>query len=73
MTKGQIYLNGKHVCRYFVATPDGKAIPPQQRYLLPDAWLHHGRENDLVLFDEHGAGPAKVRLTHDAPGSPIRA
>src|SRR5690606_34096388 len=31
LTKGQLYLNGRHVGRYFVATPDGKAVPPQVR------------------------------------------
>jgi hypothetical protein len=74
MFKGQVYLNGHHVSRYFVATPDGKTLPPQDRYLLPDPLLHHGRENELVLFDEHGGNPAKVRIAyHDSPRAVLRA
>jgi hypothetical protein len=74
MFKGQLYLNGYHVSRYFVATPDGKTLPPQDRYLLPDPLLHHGRENELVLFDEHGGNPAKVRIAyHASPRAVLRA
>jgi beta-galactosidase len=63
MTKGQIYLNGRHLCRYWVATPDGKPVPPQSRYVIPGAWLTGG-SNEVMLFDEHGASPSKVRLVH---------
>jgi hypothetical protein len=63
MTKGQIYLNGKHVCRYWVATADGKPVPPQSRYLLPGPWLVSGA-NELMLFEEHGASPVKCRIVH---------
>ena len=64
LTKGQIYLNGRHVGRYFVATRDGAAVPPQNRYILPAVWLNESGSNELVLFDEHGASPAKCHLTH---------
>lgn len=62
MTKGQIYLNGTHVSRYFVAGPDFRPLPGQQRYLLPGSWLRAG-PNDLMLFDEHGASPSHVRVS----------
>ncbi len=62
LTKGQIYLNGKHVSRYWVATADGVAVPPQNRYFIPGAWVAQG-ENVLTLFDEHGGSPAKCRLS----------
>jgi hypothetical protein len=65
MTKGQVYVNGRHLCRYFVATADGKAVPGQDRYVVPPSWLKVGEPNDLVLFDEHGGNAAKVRLTAD--------
>ncbi len=61
MTKGQIYLNGRHLCRYWVATPDGKPVPPQHRYAIPGPWLLSGA-NELMLFDEHGATPAKCKF-----------
>jgi hypothetical protein len=64
MTKGQVYINGRHLCRYFVATADGKAVPGQDRYCVPPSWLKAGEPNDLVLFDEHSGHPSKVRLCH---------
>jgi hypothetical protein len=73
LTKGQFYVNGKHVGRYFVATPDGKAVPPQTRYVIPGPWLHAGKSNDLVIFDEHGGNPARCRVVYDEGAAPIRA
>lgn len=72
LTKGQVYLNGAHLGRYFVCTPEGAEVPPVGRILLPDALLR-GAGNDLVIFDEHGGNPSKLRLVHDAEGTPIRA
>lgn len=68
MTKGQIYLNGHNIGRYFVATSTGKQVPPQSRYYLPEPWLKTDGANDLVLFDEHGRQPGKCRLVYDAMG-----
>lgn len=68
MTKGQLVLNGRNAGRYFVATATGKAVPPQQRYYLPEPWLRTDADNELMLFDEHGARPARVRLVYDAMG-----
>ncbi len=63
LTKGQILINGKHLGRYFVSTGDGEAVPPQTMYPVPRSWLHHGSGlNELMLFDEHGANPAKCRM-----------
>ncbi|MFA6045255.1 MAG: beta-galactosidase [Phycisphaerales bacterium] len=62
LTKGQVYLNGRHVCRYFVATPDGKRLPSQQRVFLPGAWLKPREANELTIFDEHGGSPSKVHV-----------
>jgi len=73
MTKGQLYVNGRHVGRYWVATGAGKHVGPQTRYLIPHAWLKSGEENELVLFDEHGGNPAKVRLVFDTEAHVIHA
>jgi hypothetical protein len=62
MTKGQVYLNGRHVGRYWVATADGHAVGPQTRYFLPGAWINAGT-NELTLFDETGGNPSKCRLS----------
>jgi beta-galactosidase len=65
LTKGQFFVNGKHVGRYFVATKAGKPVPPQSRYYIPGALLKAGPDerNELVIFDEHGHTPGRVRLT----------
>lgn len=64
LTKGQLYVNGRHVGRYFVATGDGKPVPPQTLYYIPAPWLNAEGENEILLFDEHGGNPAKCRLVH---------
>jgi hypothetical protein len=61
-TKGQVYVNGRDAGRYFVATPDGKAIVPRTQPLIPAAWIRAGDENELLVFDEHGGSPGKVSL-----------
>lgn len=62
LSKGQFYLNGRHVGRYFVAS-EGKAVPPQHEYLLPRSWLLADGPNELILFDEHGGDPSKCELS----------
>lgn len=71
LTKGQVYLNGKHLGRYFVATADGKAIPPQHAMHLPESWLREDEANELVIFDEHGGNPGKTKLSYDTSGKPV--
>ncbi len=65
LSKGQIYLNGRNVGRYFVATHNGTPVPPQRRYYLPDSWVLHDQPNELVLFEEHGRDPSRVKLVYD--------
>lgn len=65
LSKGRILLNGRDVGRYFVATADGKSVPPQKRCYLPEPWLNADGDNDLLVFDEHGATPNRVKLTYD--------
>jgi hypothetical protein len=64
LTKGQLYVNGRHICRYFVATADGKAVGTQTRYYLPQPWLKPDGENEILIFDEHGGNPSRCRLVH---------
>lgn len=63
MTKGQIYINGKHLCKFFVATGNGKPVPPQDRYYIPASFLKPGVTNEVLIFDEHGASPSKAIIT----------
>lgn len=65
MSKGQIFLNGHNVGRYWVQTKTGKPMPPQSRYYLPEPWLHTDKENELLLFDEHGNTPARCSLIYN--------
>lgn len=65
LTKGQIYLNGHHVCGYFVADKPGasaRAVGPQTRYLLPRPWLEPGTINEIAVFDEQGGNPTHASL-----------
>ncbi len=66
LSKGQMYLNGVNIGRYFVATASGRAVPPQGRYYLPEPWLKVGQANELVLFDEHGFSPERCRLAYSS-------
>jgi hypothetical protein len=68
MSKGQLYLNGRNIGRYFVATHTGKDVPPQKRYYLPEPWLHVGEMNELIIFDEHGKSPERCKLVYDPLG-----
>jgi beta-galactosidase len=68
MSKGQIFLNGRNLGRYFFATHTGKPVPPQKLYYLPEPWLKFDSPNELLLFDEHGMNPSKCRLLYNAAG-----
>ncbi|MEM0914476.1 MAG: beta-galactosidase [Planctomycetota bacterium] len=68
LSKGQAYLNGHNLGRYFVATATGRAVPPQHLMYLPEPWLHTDQPNTLTLFDEHGKLPTKVKLAYRTAG-----
>lgn len=64
LSKGQLYVNGRHVARYFTQTADGKPVGPQTTFLLPPAVLRAGdAHNEIVVFDEHGLSPQGVELS----------
>lgn len=65
VSKGQVYLNGRNVGRYFVATATGKHVPPHRRLYLPEPWLNAEGDNELILFDEHGKPPRKCKLVYE--------
>ncbi len=68
MSKGQVFLNGHNVGRYWVATRTGKKVPPQEAYYLPEPWLNVDSENELLIFDEHGKLPNKCKLVYNENG-----
>lgn len=60
--KGQIFLNGKNLGRFW-------SIGPQEYYYLPAGWLE--ATNELKIFQERGASPTKCSL-HFRPLGPYR-
>ncbi|MEO1237978.1 MAG: beta galactosidase jelly roll domain-containing protein, partial [Planctomycetota bacterium] len=68
MSKGQFYLNGHNLGRYFIQTRDGEAVPPQSLYYLPEPWLNEDGDNVLTVFDEHGFPPTDARLAYEELG-----
>lgn len=64
LSKGQLYVNGRNVGRYFAHGPNGAPVGPQHAYYLPEPWLRVGELNELVIFDEHGADPRGCTLTY---------
>jgi hypothetical protein len=60
LDKGQIFLNGRNVGRYWQS---GGA---QQLYYLPRSWM--GGDNRLVVFDELGCRPHHARLVYGDAG-----
>lgn len=73
LTKGQIYVNQRHLGRYFVGDPTGKPVPPQHEYYVPESWLHADEPNELLVFDEHGASPTRVKFISDHHDIPLKA
>ncbi|MFZ4573542.1 MAG: beta-galactosidase [Phycisphaerales bacterium] len=63
LAKGQLYVNGRHLCRYFVAVGNQR-VEPQQRYYIPRSMVRPKQPNEIMLFDEEGASPAKARLVY---------
>ncbi|MBX3368054.1 MAG: beta-galactosidase [Phycisphaeraceae bacterium] len=72
MTKGQIYIDDKHLGRYFVSMPGAGAVGPQTSHLIPSAWITPGQTHEIVIFDEHGGNPSKCRLVYAAGAHAIR-
>jgi hypothetical protein len=63
LTKGQAYVNGKHIGRYFTATSKGHDVGPQTMLHIPAPLIKDGA-NEIVIFDEHGHSPSKSKLVY---------
>lgn len=62
LSKGQVYVNGRHLGRFFTATASGKNVPPQHRLWIPKSFLRGDEANEIVFFDEHGFTPTKAKI-----------
>ncbi len=58
--KGQIFLNGRNLGRFW-------EVGPQPCYYLPEAWLEEG-ENEIRLFEEQGNWPQRCKLQYRPMG-----
>ncbi|HRP64120.1 MAG TPA: beta galactosidase jelly roll domain-containing protein, partial [Phycisphaerales bacterium] len=68
LSKGQVFLNGYNLGRYFSATATGKAVGPQTRLFVPGAYLNAEGENELLIFDEHGCDPSRCKFIASETG-----
>lgn len=63
LSKGQVYLNGHNLGRYWHQTRESKQVRADQRLYLPECWLNLDTHNQLLIFDEHGRTPDKCSLS----------
>ncbi|MEM9165773.1 MAG: beta-galactosidase [Planctomycetota bacterium] len=73
LSKGQLFLNGTHIGRYFLQAGRGAVSGLESEMLLPPALLSADGENELLIFDEMGANPVKTRLLVERGVRPILA
>ena len=66
LSKGQVFINGQNIGRYFTATADGRNVGPQRHLYVPRSCVKIDEHNELLVFDEHGFAPhrAKVSFGH---------
>lgn len=61
MGKGEAFLDGRPLGRYFSRTHDGKPCGPST-LPIPISMLRPGESQALAIFDEDGRSPAGIRL-----------
>jgi len=66
LSKGQLFLNGRNLCRYFAQTQTRRTVDTRKRLYLPAPWLRTDIANELMIFDEHGFRPTGCRLYRTA-------
>lgn len=61
MSKGEVWINGESIGRYWVSFKTSKGEPSQSLYHVPRSFLNPSG-NLLVLLEEMGGDPAKITL-----------
>ncbi|KAI0531014.1 hypothetical protein KFK09_000563 [Dendrobium nobile] len=61
MGKGEVWINGQSIGRYWVSFKTPKGVPSQSLYHVPRSFLKPSR-NLLVLFEEMGGNPSTITL-----------
>lgn len=64
LSKGQLWVNGHNVGRYF-SSAKGRSVGPQTRLYIPDHWIRPGAVNEVLVFDEHGKSPSGCRIVSE--------
>lgn len=67
--KGQLFLNGRNLGRFWQVGGHWQGNGVQDRYYLPRPWLREN--NTLVIFEEHGLPPDGVALVWGEPGNRV--
>ncbi|MED6124478.1 hypothetical protein PIB30_059281 [Stylosanthes scabra] len=62
MGKGEVWVNGESIGRYWILFHDSKGNPSQSMYHVPRSFLKDKSENVLVLVDEGGGNPLAITL-----------
>lgn len=62
MSKGEAFLDGRSLGRYFARTPDGKVCGPSD-LPIPRSLIRPGEPQVLAIFDEDGRSPQGVRAS----------
>ncbi len=68
LSKGQLFVNGRNLGRYFTTTAGGKKVGPQTKLYVPETWVKTDEPNEIVVFDEHGHDPFKTTIIYHAVG-----
>ncbi|MEM9082674.1 MAG: hypothetical protein AAGB34_03695, partial [Planctomycetota bacterium] len=66
LSKGQIFVNKHNAGRYFVTTADGKNVGPGDSVYVPASALNDSGKQEIVIFDEQGFTPSKVKISYSA-------
>ncbi|CAL5204392.1 unnamed protein product [Lathyrus oleraceus] len=62
MGKGEVWINGQSIGRYWILFHNSKGNPSQSLYHVPRSFLKDS-ENSLVLFEEGGGNPLGISLS----------
>ena len=65
--KGQLFLNGRNLGRFWQVGGHAQGNGVQSRYYVPRPWLR--ASNTLAIFEEYGLPPQGVALTWGASGN----
>lgn len=68
LSKGQVFINGRNLGRYFTTTAGGKKVGPQTKLYVPETWVKTDESNEIVVFDEHGCDPFRTTIIYHAVG-----